>query len=188
MYFTAFNVVPEIKKFDEQNLWELAHDNSISFPTQGETVAIISGVDVKTLKEIEKLNGYSVKPREFQTCVIRNGGIVVGKNEDIELIMNLFDIGENYNNLIEEFNDNKIGGFNDWIIPNKEILTICADWNVNYGYYNLYKSKGGLVATDGRFYNKDDAYVQSYFNYGTCYSCEKTEPTLRPVRIHSLKN
>lgn len=158
------------------NKYEIIQINLIK---EGTAAAIFTWNDKRTLSQIEKINEFKVKSAGIFSS-FKDGGFVVGQSNKGSYILSLFDFGESAS--IDKVNEIGLNGYQDWIVPTPDMLIKCSSWAEMLGF-KIFYSKGGLVVSSGRFYNIHDAYVASYTDYGTCYSCRNATPTLRPVRI-----
>jgi len=96
----------------------------INFSTKGQKVATFSWQDKKTLAQIEKMTGYTVKPRGV-VSQFKHGGFVVYDRDGHGLVTAITDIEEEKN----DFNSAKtacdelvLNGYSDWRLPTKEEL------------------------------------------------------------------
>ena len=126
---------------------------TISFPTTGQVSAIFNWKDKKTLKQIEQISGYSVKPRGV-VSIIRNGGYVVYEKKGHGLVVALFDIGTitKGEDAFRACDQLVLMGYDDWKLPSmgelkqiheKFFMKILGDFRgANYW------SKSGVYADD----------------------------------------
>jgi len=146
---------------------------------EGMAAAIFTWNDKRNLAQIEKINEFKVKSAGIFSS-FKEGGFVVGKSKNNNFILSLFDFGEGVS--IDNVNEIALNGYKDWMVPTADMMVECTTWADMLGFKMFY-SKGGLVVSSGRFYNIRDSYIDSYTNYGTCYTCRNATPTLRPIRI-----
>ncbi len=92
---------------------------NISMPTAGEVAGTFTSVDIRTLSEIEQMNGYAVKPRGV-ISYFKNGGYVVWEKDGHGLVAAVCDLGEcGWYNAKTACEDLDINGYSDWYLPTK---------------------------------------------------------------------
>jgi len=114
----------------------------INFLTIGQQAATFSWNDERTLAQIEKMTGYSVKPRGV-VSQFKYGGFVVYEKNGHGLVVSITDLGmmdwESAKSACDEL---VLNGYSDWHLPTKEELDSIYV-NLNYGNDNRVKI-GGL--------------------------------------------
>ena len=97
---------------------------SISFPSSGTIAGTFTWKDKKTLRQIEEMTGYSVKPRGF-ISTYKQGGYVVYEKDGHGLVAAIYDIGQyNWENAKKACEELAMNGYNDWYLPSIEDLGI----------------------------------------------------------------
>ena len=136
----AFN----ISKNYDLNGDKLNEDVEINFFSTGLLVGIFSWQDKLTLSQIEKLNGYTVKPTGVSS-LFKNGGFVVYEKDGHGLVASVSDLETmDWDNAKRACSELVSGGYSDWHLPSLNEL--------NALYVNLYKNKIG-------------GFAQEYVNY-----------------------
>ena len=117
---------------------------NIIFSTAGQEAAIFSWQDQRTLAQIEKMTGYTVKPRGV-TSQFKHGGFIVYEKDGHGLVAAITDLGRMDLNSAKTACDELIlNGYSDWRLPTKEEL--------NSLYVKLKKvGVGGF--TDGNYWS-----------------------------------
>jgi len=125
----------------------------INLFSSGQNVITFSWKDKKTLKQIEQMNEYTIKPTGIRTQY-KNGGYLVNEINGHCLVVSLFDldIGLKFltvTNYPDEFvftcyvdledaktlcNGIQLGGYKDWHIPTIEELQIIENKLINNGF------------------------------------------------------
>jgi hypothetical protein len=110
----------------------------INFLTTGQQAGTFSWQDERTLAQIEKMTGYTVKPRGV-VSQFKQGGFVVYERDGHGLVAAITDLGYTYLNAAKTTCDELIlNGYSDWHLPTIEEL--------NSVYVNLQKvGVGGFV-------------------------------------------
>ena len=110
----------------------------INFLTTGQQAGTFSWQDNRTLAQIEKMTGYTVKPRGVSSQ-FKHGGFVVYEKDGHGLVAAITDLGEMDWNAAKTACDELIlNGYSDWHLPSKEEL--------NSVYVNLKKVGCGVFA------------------------------------------
>jgi hypothetical protein len=169
-------------QFDSDKLYEEIYELDfvrIKFPSVNRVVGVFTWYDKRTLDQIEKMNGYSVKSRGVVSN-FKHGGYVVWEKDGHGLVAALWDLGRNFESTVAKLACEELvmNGYSDWHLPSKEDL--------QYVYTNLYQAGiGGL---------KEANYLSStshdygcawgfYFDDHLGYITYKNYPTyVRPVR------
>jgi hypothetical protein len=116
----------------------------INFPMLGNIVRTFSYSDILTIDQIEKISGYSVKPRGI-ISKFKNGGYVVFEKDGHGLVASIIDIGSFNFYDAKTVCDNLIQfGYSDWQLPTKEQL-------INI-YENFIIAGRGYYIENGRWY------------------------------------
>ena len=151
----------------------------INFLTTGQQAGTFSWQDKRTLAQIEKMTGYTVKPRGVRSQ-FKHGGFVVYEKDGHGLVAAITDLGEmDWNSAKTACDELILNGYSDWYLPSKEEL--------NALYVNLKKvSVGGFV---GRNYWSSTEYIDNYeawnhlFDFGGDYHSGKMfSKSVRAVR------
>ena len=136
----AFN----ISKNYDLNGDKLNEDVEVNFFSTGLLVGIFSWQDKLTLSQIEKLNGYTVKPTGVSS-LFKNGGFVVYEKDGHGLVASVSDLETmDWDNAKRACSELVSGGYSDWYLPSLNELNLL--------YVNLYKNKIG-------------GFAQEYVNY-----------------------
>jgi hypothetical protein len=94
----------------------------INFLTIGQKVGTFSWQDKRTLTQIEKMTGYTVKPRGV-ISQFKHGGFVVYERNGHGLVAAIFDLGELKWDAAKTACDELIlNGYSDWHLPNDDEL------------------------------------------------------------------
>jgi hypothetical protein len=131
-FYTSLFTVQENKNYSHRyenveiyNLTERSENNNainILWPNENNIVATFKWNDKKSLKEIENLSEYIVKPRENK-IKIKNGGLLL--NKDIHIVLAPIKFKNlNWNDANRACEDLIINGFNDWRMPTIEELKL----------------------------------------------------------------
>jgi hypothetical protein len=151
----------------------------INFLTTGQKAATFSWNDKRTLTQIEKMTGYTVKPRGV-TSQFKLGGFVVYERDGHGLVVAITDLGSmDWDSAKTACDELILNGYSDWHLPSKEEL--------NSVYVNLKQvGVGGFV---GRNYWSSSEYIDNYeawnhlFDFGGEYhGSKKFSKSVRAVR------
>ena len=97
-------------------------DKTINFLTIGQKAASFSWQDKRTLAQIEKMTGYTVKPRGV-TSQFKHGGFVVYERDGHGLVAAITDLGSmNWESAKTACDELILNGYSDWHLPNEEEL------------------------------------------------------------------
>ena len=112
---------------------------SINFPSSGITIHTFNWNDKRALSDIEKITGYSVKPRGVVSD-FKNGGYVVYEKDGHGLIMSPFDIGVfSWDDAKKACEELDLNNYKDWRLPSiKELELIYKNvfnFSSFFGYY-----------------------------------------------------
>ena len=127
--------------------------------------------DIRTIEQLEKMSGYSIKPRGVISA-FKHGGYVVSEENGRGLIMSLCDIrpydedgyvGSNYISNKWEYAKNScdnliLGGYSDWRLPTIEELKTIHKNNFTMGVGNLgynFGSRTYWSSKEGSIHNRD---------------------------------
>ena len=95
---------------------------TIKFFVSGETVENFSLKDNRTLAQIEKMTGYTIKPQGLVSR-IKNGGFVIYEKDGHGLVTSIVDLGkmswESANYACDEL---VLNGYSDWSLPTRDEL------------------------------------------------------------------
>jgi hypothetical protein len=135
---------------------------AINFLSSEKRAAAFSWQDKRTLAQIEKMTGYTVKPRGV-ISQFKHGGFVVYQRDGHGLVAALTDLGTmDWNSAKTVCDELILNGYSDWHLPSKEQL--------NAFYVNLKQiGVGGFVdssywsSTEG---DSDDAWLRSFISGG----------------------
>ena len=95
---------------------------TINFLTTGQQAATFSWRDRRTLAQIEKMTGYTVKPRGVKSQ-FKHGGFVVYEKDGHGLVAAITDLGEmDWNSAKTACDELILNGYTDWHLPSKEEL------------------------------------------------------------------
>lgn len=105
----------------------------LNFPTSGQNAGTFSWRDLRTLSQIEKMTGYSVKPRGV-VSYFKGGGYVVGQYIEYYLIVSLYDLGEmKWDDAHTACADLTLNGYSDWRLPEKDEMKFIVNYIINEG-------------------------------------------------------
>ena len=138
-------------------------NKTIVFLTTGQQAGTFSWQDKRTLAQIEKMTGYTVKPRGV-ISQFKHGGFVVYEKDGHGLVAAITDLGEmDWNSAKTACDELILNGYSDWYLPSKEEL--------NSVYVNLKKVGAGGFAlnyywssTEFDFVKYDFAWFQNFVN------------------------
>lgn len=95
---------------------------NINFLMTGQKAATFSWNDKRTLTQIEKMTGYTVKPRGV-VSQFKYGGFVVYEKEGHGLVVSITDLGEmDFKTAKTACNELMSNEYSDWYLPSKEEL------------------------------------------------------------------
>ena len=122
----------------EINYEERYTNISINFPSSGISIGTFNWNDKRALSDIEKITGYSVKPRGVVSD-FKNGGYVVYEKDGHGLIMSPIDIIGTFNwddakKACEEFD---LNNYNDWRLPTINELELIYKNIFNFSSFNI---------------------------------------------------
>ena len=113
---------------------------TIIFLTTGQIAGTFSWQDKRTLAQIEKMTGYTVKPRGV-ISQFKHGGFVVYEKDGHGLVAAITDLGEmDWNSAKTACDELIFNGYSDWHLPSKEEL--------NSVFFNLKKVGVGGFANN----------------------------------------
>ena len=153
-------------------------NKTIVFLTTGQQAGTFSWQDKRTLAQIEKMTGYTVKPRGV-ISQFKHGGFVVYDKDGHGLVAAITDLGEmDWNSAKTACDELILNGYSDWYLPSKEEL--------NSVYVNLNKGGAGGFAYDSYYsstdYNSYDAWWQLFSSGRQAYSSKRFSKSVRAVR------
>jgi hypothetical protein len=124
-------------------------NKTIVFLTTGQQAGTFSWEEQRTLAQIEKMTGYTVKPRGV-VSQYKHGGFVVYEKDGHGLVAAITDLGEMELNAAKTACDELIlNGYSDWHLPTKDELNVLYVnlKQVGVGGFaakNYWSSKGNL--------------------------------------------
>jgi hypothetical protein len=124
----------------------------ISFPSSGQKVTEFFQKDEKTLDQIEKMTGYSIKGLGLRVPY-KNGGYVVK-----DYVISLIDISEENkdwyeaNNLCKDLN---MSGYNDWYLPSSQQIEFINEYLEAYQFGRLRTWNAYWTSTQKGVYTAD---------------------------------
>ena len=163
-YLNSGGEIHELVSTDDND-----ENKTINFLTTGQQAGTFSWQDKRTLAQIEKMTGYTVKPRGV-ISKFKHGGFVVYERDGHGLVAAITDLGKmDWNAAKTACDELIINGYSDWHLPSKEEL--------NSVYVNLKKfAVGGFVNVDywssTELDNDNYAWVQ-YFDDGVQVNSSK---------------
>jgi hypothetical protein len=120
---------------------DLSSDIRINFLTSTFVAATFSWNDKRTLAQIEKMTGYSIKPRGV-VSQFKHGGFIVYEKNGHGLVAAITDLGEmDWESAKSACDELVLNGYSDWHLPTKEELNALYDiakknnWIYSHGYY-----------------------------------------------------
>jgi hypothetical protein len=133
-------------------------NKTINFLTTGQLAGTFSWQDKRTLAQIEKMTGYTVKPRGV-TSQFKHGGFVVYEKDGHGLVAAIEDLGATDWNAAKTACDELIlNGYSDWHLPTKDEL--------NSVYVNLKQVGVGGFAADSYWSSSENgrsfAWLQNF--------------------------
>ena len=176
---TYGNVEGEIHEFSSSQDNE-QKSMTINFLTTGSKAGTFSWQDTRTLTQIEKMTGYTVKPKGGGILQFKYGGLVVYQKDGHGLVAAIIDYGViGWHDAKTACQELRLNGYNDWHLPSKEEL------NAVY----LYLGKFGLRGVESNTFwsssiEKDDNVWIQDFNSGTqtTHNNENYKHNFRAVR------
>ncbi|MCX6204375.1 MAG: DUF1566 domain-containing protein [Bacteroidetes bacterium] len=127
----------------------------INFLTTGQQAGTFSWQDKRTLAQIEKMTGYTVKPRGV-TSQFKHGGFVVYEKDGHGLVAAITDLGEmDWNSAKTACDELILNGYSDWHLPSKEEL--------NSVYVNLKKVGVGGFASNYYWSSTEDDFYSAWY-------------------------
>jgi hypothetical protein len=115
---------------DSQNYYSTYGNTTINFLKSGQQAGKFSWKDNRTLAQIEKMTGYTVKPRGV-CSQFKHGGFVVYEENGHGLVAAITDLGiTDWNSAKTACDELTLNGYSDWHLPSKE--------EINAVYVNLY--------------------------------------------------
>ncbi len=170
-YISSFNVEPVINvsnvnsKINSHKF--VSAGATIDFLTSGQWAATLSYNDKRTLEQIEKMTGYTIKSRGV-TSQFKYGGFVVYEKDGHGLVAAITDLGKmDWNAAKTACDELVLNGYSDWHLPTLDELDLLY---VNLRKFNI----GGLgygeywSSNEYRpnvYSSKDLALTQSFANY-----------------------
>ena len=134
---------------------QFGDEGNINFLTTGQKAATFSWNDKRTLTQIEKMTGYTVKPRGV-TSQFKHGGFVVYEKDGHGLVAAITDLGEmDWNTAKTACDELILNGYSDWRLPRKVELDAI--------YVNLQKLRVGGFANFNYWSSTE------YDNYGAWF-------------------
>jgi len=108
-------------------------NKTINFLTTGQKAGTFSWQDKRTLAQIEKMTGYTIKPRGV-VSQFKYGGIVVYERDGHGLVTALADIDKmDWNSAKTACDELVLNGYSDWHLPSKEELNAVYDSLAKFG-------------------------------------------------------
>lgn len=167
-------------------------DIGINFKTSGETVAVFSWNETKTLTQIEKMTDYSVKPYGIYSRY-KYGGYVIYEKNGHGLVIDIYDLGKhNFINANKACAELETNGFKDWRLPSIEELNLIYKmaWYGNGGFDNNPKNRSGnsntikyWSSTKGMYNGRLSKYIAMGIGETSTIEDEESEiNTVRAVR------
>lgn len=140
---------------------------SINFLNSGKVAQTITWEDKRTLIQIEKMSGYTVKPSGV-VSKFNHGGFVVSEKNGHGLVAAIIGLGvEDWSSARTTCKDLFLNGYNDWYLPNKvELNTIYKNLKI-LGWHQRYWS-----STEGDLNHSTEAWIQD-FQDGTIFLSDK---------------
>jgi len=132
-------------------------NKTINFLTSGKQAGTFSWQDKRTLAQIEKMTGYTVKPRGV-ISQFKHGGFVVYEKDGHGLVAAITDLGEmDWNTAKTACDELILNGYSDWRLPTKDEL--------NAIYVNLKKLGVGGFAGYSYWSSTEDVGYYAWFQY-----------------------
>jgi hypothetical protein len=170
-YISSFNVNPVINAFNVNSKIKshkfVSASATIDFLTSGQWAATLSHKDKRTLEQIEKMTGYTIKSRGV-TSQFKYGGFVVYEKDGHGLVAAITDLGKmDWNAAKTACDELVLNGYSDWHLPTLDELDLLY---VNLRKFNI----GGLGYGEywssnehrpNAYSSKDLAFTQSFANY-----------------------
>jgi hypothetical protein len=101
---------------------QFGDEGNINFLTTGQKAATFSWNDKRTLTQIEKMTGYTVKPRGV-TSQIKHGGFIVYERDGHGIVAAITDLGKmDWNTAKTACDELILNGYSDWHLPSQEEL------------------------------------------------------------------
>jgi len=125
--FTIYDSGKE-ERFNKKGDYNLSFSTSnyLKFPTSGVEVATFRFIHRKSLSQLEKTTGYSIKPKGV-VSFFKHGGIVLTENNGHGLVISVMDltpIKVNYYTAYSTCDNLVLNGYDDWRLPLKEELSM----------------------------------------------------------------
>ena len=170
--FTVQSGMDESNGNGEEQIHQFGGGGSVNFLTTGQKVGTFSWQDKRTLAQIEKMTGYTVKPRGVSSQ-FKHGGFVVYETNGHGLVAAITDLVErmDWNTAKTACDELILNGYSDWRLPTKDEL--------NAIYVNLKKLGVGGQGFASNFYWSSTGVVYSGtawlqdFSIGNQYNYDK---------------
>jgi hypothetical protein len=112
----------------------------INFPKSGQLITLYNYIDVKTLKQLEQITKYTVKPRGL-VLPIKNGGFVVYEMYGHGLVKMICEMGKyTWESAKTTSDELELYGISNWVLPSKsELEKIINSYQKNFWTENQFE-------------------------------------------------
>jgi hypothetical protein len=160
----------------------------VVFPRSGEVPGKLSWKDSKSLKQIEEITSYSVKPRGV-VLPFKYGGYVVHEEGGHGLVISICDVStsSSWDNATSFCSDLVLSGFNDWRLPTIQEAKVISNklLPIRVGYFAPHTRKYWTSSVGSEWdYGADYRF---YMDFGLDSHTRGSSYASLPDRLHEVR-